>query len=487
MHYGIQINYKTLTYINSIFIAFLACIMFIPFLVDLVFAHPNYKFFLISCLSMGFISGIIIIAAKPESKLTLNLKEGFFLITSCWVSICFCASIPLMMSGFSATDSLFEVVSSLTTTGATVFPSKTVTLSKGTQIWCTILQWFGGIGIIVMAMSVMPMLRIGGMQLLRMESADRSDKLLPRVSQVAGSIFGIYVFLTLIAMLLLQAAGMSIFESICYSMGALSTGGIAIWNDSINHYNNFAIELIMVVFMIIGATPLFLFVKLWRGEWNALWKDNQSRTYYLILLGSSIITAFWLWNERGFDLFPAIRHSIFNIVSVATSTGYTSTNYVTWGGFPILLLLFLSIIGGCTGSTAGGVKVFRLQVLYAIAKTQIKQMLHPHGVFVPIYQNRHVSEAIVASVLTYFVLWGVSFVVLSLILAFCGLSFSSAFYTALAMLSNLGLAFSDGLNISSNFSFFSTPAKWFMMLGMILGRLEFVTLFALISPTFWRD
>jgi trk system potassium uptake protein TrkH len=442
---------------------------------------------LINALSTGFVSGIIIIGAKPDEKLTLNLKEAFLLIPTCWISVSFFSSLPLMMSGFSLTDSLFEVISSLTTTGATVFPRKLEFTSKGTHLWCAILQWFGGIGIIVMAMSVMPMLRIGGMQLLRMESADRSDKLLPRVSQVAGAIFLTYVFLTIVALLLLRASGMDLFESVCYAMGALSTGGISQWDASIGHYDNLGAEIIMAVFMLIGGTPLFLFVKLWKGDWQILWKDSQSRTYYIIIVFSITLVSFWLWHKRGIEFSTALRHSIFNVISVATSSGYVSTEYATWGGFPVLMLLFLAIVGGCTGSTAGGIKIFRLQVVYSIAKTQIKQILRPHGVFVPTYQNRNVSETVVASVLTYFVLFGLSFVGLTLTLAFTGLTFPTSIYTSLAMLSNLGIAFSDGLNITSNFSFCSEEAKWSMMLGMILGRFEFVTLFALISPAFWKD
>ncbi len=487
MKYGVQINYKILMYINSIFISFLSVLMLIPIVVDLVSGSANYKYFFMSALSMGFVSGIIIISAKPDEKLNLNLKEAFFLIPTCWMTISFCAATPFMVSGFSLTDSLFEIVSSLTTTGATVFPNKMIDFSKGMQIWCAILQWFGGIGIIVMAMSVMPMLRIGGMQLLKMESADRSDKLLPRISQVARSIFGIYLFLTIIAMLLLQTAGMNVFDSVCHAMGSLSTGGISIWYSSVHHYHSIWIEFIMMFFMLIGATPLFLFVKLWKGEWSALWDDTQARSYYIIIAFSSIAITFWLWNERGFDFFSALRHSLFNVVSISASAGYTSTEYMTWGGFPVLLLLFLSVMGGCTGSTAGGMKVFRLQVIYEIAKNQIKQMLHPHGVFSPTYQNRNISDAIVSSVLTYFVLWAVSFIFLSLSLAFFGVNFSTSIYTTLAMLSNLGLSFNDNLIITSNFSFFSEGPKWLMMAGMILGRLEFVTLFAVISPSFWKD
>ena len=258
--------------------------MLIPIVLDLALGSPNYKYFFVSALSMGFISGIIIIAAKPDEKLTLNLKEAFLLIPTCWFTISFCAATPLMISGFSFTDSLFEIISSLTTTGATVFPNKMIDFSKGMQIWCGILQWFGGIGIIVMAMSVMPMLRIGGMLLLRMESADRADKLLPRISQVARSIFGIYLFLTIIAVLLLQTAGMPVFDSICHAMGALSTGGISTWYSSVHHYNNIWIEFIMKIFMLVGATPLFLFVRLWRGEWSALWKDTQAKSYYITIV-----------------------------------------------------------------------------------------------------------------------------------------------------------------------------------------------------------
>ncbi len=487
MHYGTQINYKTLTYINGVFVSFLACIMLIPAFLDFSLSHPNYKYFLLSSLGTGFISGIIIISTKTNDKLGLNLKEAFLLIPTCWVSASFFSCLPLMLSGFSLTDSLFEVVSALTTTGATVFPKKLGFSSKGTHLWCAILQWFGGIGIIVMAMSVMPMLRIGGMQLLRMESTDKSDKLLPRVSQIAGSIFFTYVFLTITALLLLRAAGMDLFESICHAMGALSTGGISEWDASIGHYDNLSAEMILAVFMLIGGTPLFLFVRLWKGEWSALWKDSQAKTYYTILAICILIVAFWLYSKRGIEFPTALRHSIFNVISVGTSSGYISTEYATWGGFPVLILLFLSIIGGCTGSTSGGIKIFRIQVVYAIAKNQIKQMLHPHGVFVPTYQNKNISETVASSVLTYFVFFSLSFAGLTLLLSSTGLTFPSSIYTSLAMLSNLGIAFSDGLNITSNFSFCPEPAKWFMMLGMILGRLEFVTLFALMSNTFWKD
>ena len=486
MNYGQNINPRVLLYINSVFIFTLAIAMVVPAITDYYTGHPNYKIFAFSSICLLVTSGTLILTGKTLKKDFLNIREIFILAPLCWAMLSVCAAFPLYWGGVSFLDALFEVVSSLTTTGATV-ALKIDDYSKGIQIWLAVLQWLGGIGIIVMAMAVMPVLRIGGIHLMRLEYSDSSRKALPKVAQLAAAILTVYILFTSIGSLLLRHAGMDWFNAFCHSMGAISTGGFSPWKNSIEHYNSFYVEIIVLVLMLIGGTPLVLFIKVWKKNWKDVVRDHQVKLYYKIILYASIITSFWLWNARGFEIWKAIRHSFFTVVSLATSSGYHSTHYGAWGSFPILLLIFLSVMGGCSGSTAGGIKVFRLHVVWVIMKTKLYNMFSPRRIINIEYHEQALSEKLIAGVVTYLTLWGMTFIVLALLLTYCNVPLSLAVSASLSSLSNLGIAFVDDFTVVSNFSEFSSWAKGYMMLGMLLGRLEFVSFFVLIIPSFWRE
>ncbi len=461
--------------------------MVIPAIFNFITYGSDWEEFIFSALLTGVLGLFTIFTTMPTKRMSFSIREAFLFTTISWTLMCCLASLPFFLSneGMTLTDALFETTSALTTTGATVL-SHLSSCSPGLLVWRSLLQWLGGIGIVVMALTILPILKIGGMQLFRTESSDQSEKILPRVTQIASGTFTLYFLFTIVGAILLNIVGINGFDAFCHALTAIATGGLSTQDNSIQAFNNPAAEIILIIFMIIGSSTFTLFIKAWHGDWRSLWTNSQLRVFLGAIFFTSLILAFWRFFYNGIPFLEALRTSLFNVTSIITTTGYVCDDYTLWGSFPLMLFFVLSFIGGCTGSTSGGIKVFRFQVLFNVAKTQIAQLRRPHGIFLPYYNKRPIPETVITSVLTFFILYGACYAFLSLGLALCGLDLITCLSGAVATLGNVGPGLGSIIGPMGNFATLPVAAKWLMMGGMILGRLELLTVFILFMPSFWR-
>ena len=393
--------FQPVLYIIGYLLSALSIILCIPAGVDAFYGNNQWQSFTFSSLISLFF-GIILILANKSDNFNISIKQAFLLTTLSWIFIAFFGSLPFIFSNLelSFTDAFFESMSGITTTGSTIL-SGLDNLPHGILIWRSLLQWIGGIGIIVIAISFLPVLKVGGMQLFHTESADSSEKVLPRAGQIASIIGIIYFVLTMLCALLLWIFGMSTFDSIAHSMTTLATGGFSTSDMSIGKYDNINIEFTISIFMILGSLPFVLYLQAVRGNIFAIFKDNQVQFFILLVITSVLIVTFWNYQNTA-TFFNNFRASLFNTISIFTGTGYTTQDFNNWGSFVIILFLFLMLVGGCAGSTTCGIKIFRLQILYQSAKIQIFKLLNPHGVSVAKFNKMPVSESISSSVMGYF-------------------------------------------------------------------------------------
>lgn len=486
---------RIIFYIIGNFLITLAAAMTIPAMVDLYAGHGDWISFVISAAITLFIGIMLILSNRSEQK-GLSIRQAFLLTGLSWISLGFFAALPFFYSeiGLGFTDSVFEAVSGITTTGSTVI-SGLDDAPSGILLWRSILQWLGGIGIIVMAISVLPMLKVGGMQLFQTESSDNSEKILPRTAQLAGELLFLYTALTLLCAILYGLAGMEAFDAINHAMTTLATGGYSTKDASMGYFDP-AIQWICITFMILGALPFMLYLRALHGDATPLLKDRQIHWFLIALLCIITVMAVYLFissgnpaiNEEGrqLSILDSLRLAAFSIVSVITTTGYANADYGLWGPFAIGVFFFVTFSGGCAGSTTGGIKIFRFQVLYGVTRNHILRLIHPHGIFVSYYNKRPGQEDVPLSVMTFFFLFFFSFAVMVLILKALGLDFLTAMSGAGTALANVGPGLGDIIGPSGNFAPLEDAAKWVLIAGMLLGRLELLTLMVLIAPQFWQ-
>jgi trk system potassium uptake protein TrkH len=331
------------------------------------------------------------------------------------------------------------------------------------------------------------MLRVGGMQLVRTESSDLSEKILPRAAQVASAIGLIYLALTMLCATLYYSAGMTTFEAAAHAMTTLATGGYSTRDASFGGFDNAAIDVVAIVFMCLGALPFVLYIQATNGQLRPLLTDAQVRWFFGIVTAFVLAITSWLVIVEDAAPLDALHHAAFNIVSLITTTGYASTDYGLWGAFPVAALFFLMAVGGCTGSTAGGIKVFRFTVLHAIARNQFARLVRPHGVFVPLFNGRPLPETAAISVMAFVFMYGLSFSIVAIALSALGLDYLTAMSSAVTALGNVGPGLGDIVGPAGNFSALPDTAKWILSFAMLLGRLELFTVLVLFTPTFWRS
>ncbi|MFQ5785030.1 MAG: TrkH family potassium uptake protein [Alphaproteobacteria bacterium] len=481
-----MIDLRPVLFVVGILLTVLATFMFVPALVDAAAGNPDWRVFLVSAFFTLFI-GVTLALTNRTAPARLNVRQTFLLTTLAWLVTAAFAALPFAFAALDLdyTDAFFESMSGLTTTGSTVI----VGLDRappGILLWRALLQWQGGIGIIVMAIAVLPMLGIGGMQLFRTESSDRSEKVLPRAAQIAAAIGLTYLALTVAAAVSYWVVGMTPFEAICHAMTTIPTGGYSTYDASIGHFRDNATEWVVSFFMVASGIPFLLYFQLARGHGGELWRNSQVRWYLALVAVVVLALTLWLWLVQDKQNHVALRHAVFNVISVATGTGYASTDYGAWGGFEVTALLFVMVMGGCSGSTTGGIKVFRFQILYASAKAQIRRLLRPHGVFVPRYDRKPVPDSVSAAVISFFFLFMVSFAVVAVALAMLGLDLMTSVSGALTALSNVGPGLGAVIGPSGTFAPLPDAAKWLLAAAMLLGRLEFFTVLVLFTPRFWR-
>ncbi len=469
------------------FLVLLAALMLVPALVDAAAGSPDWLTFLASALLTLFVGVSLTFAAWREEEITLHRRQAFLFTSVVWLAAAAFGALPFSFAELklSYTDGFFEAMSGITTTGSTVIVGLDHA-PPGILLWRALLQWLGGIGFIAIGIAVLPALRIGGMQLFQTESSDRSEKILPRVAQLAGGILSAYTGLTALCAVAYGFAGMSAFDAVTHAMTTLSTGGYANYDVSFAHFASPAIEWIAVVFMTAGGLPFVLYVRFLHGNTGALWRDTQVRWFLATLLVASLAVAGWVHVTLGLSPGEALRAAAFNVVSVVTTTGYASADYNTWGTFAAVAFLFLTFAGGCTGSTSGGIKQFRYIVLYEQAVVQLRRLMQPSGVFLPRFNDRPISETVAVAVLAFFFLFALCTVALTAALALCGLDLVTSLTGAATALNNVGPGLGPVIGPVGNFAPLPDAAKWLLAFGMLLGRLELFTLLVLLLPSFWR-
>lgn len=450
--------------------------------------HPHWVPFLLGGCLTTFIGISFIFAFRGLKTFNdLRVREIFLLTFISWITLSFCAAIPLWLSPLqiSFVDAIFEMVSALTTTGATIF-KKIEVLPKSILLWRAILQWIGGVGISIMAITLLPILKIGGMGLFRSEFSDKSEKVLPQLSQITTSILIVYSILTLSAFSLYFYGGMSIFDAFCHAMTTVSTGGLSNYTDSFIHFNSTFIDIVCISFMYLSSLPFLLYVKAFRGHSGAFHGNSQVKIFTQIYIFFTIILTFWLWHKTNTGVLYALQKSAFTVMSILSTSGFANHDYMIWGSFPAVLVLFISMIGGCTGSTSGGIKIFRFEILSRVCSSHIKKIHTPHGIFKPTYNGQLIDSAIITSIIVFLVLWAFTIFIIAFLGAFWGLDIVTAISGAVAIVTNVGPGIGNILGPSGNYADLPNFIKWLYMAGMILGRLEFLTIIVLFSFSAWR-
>ncbi len=484
---GRLIDVRPVFFVIGLFLSVLALAMLVPMVTELAIGQPGWKPFAAGAALTLFV-GVILALTNHVRDIRLNLRQAFLLTTLSWVVIAAFGALPLVFAslGLTYADAYFEAMSGLTTTGSTVIVGLDRAPS-GILLWRGLLNWMGGIGIIALAVAVLPALKVGGMQLFRLESSDKSDKVLPRAPQIAAGIGVVYVFLSALCAFLYWLGGMNGLEATTHAMATLATGGFSTSDDSFGHFNSAFIDTVAIVFMFMGGMTFTLFVRAMHGDRMALLADRQTRWYLAVAVGFTGAIALWHWQVNGAGFFYSLRHAAFNVVSILTTTGFVSTDYSQWGPLPQILIFFLAFVGGCSGSTSGGIKIFRFQILTALARTHALHTLAPSAVFVPKYNNRPITEAVTHSVLAFVFLYALSFALIAAGLGLLGLDLVTSLSGSAAALGNVGPGLGDIIGPAGNFSTLPEAAKWLLSLAMLLGRLELLTVVVIFSRHYWRD
>jgi len=480
-------NYKTVFFAIGLLLIILGAFMLIPFFVQFIYGEENNTF--LSSASVTVFIGILLVLTNLEENRKLNLQQAFLLTTLSWLSIAIFGSIPFLLSdlNLSFVDAFFESMSGITTTGSTIITNLD-NAPKSILIWRAILQWLGGIGIIVMAITMLPLLNIGGMQLFRKESSDTTEKIFPKTREVALIISIIYLTLTFVCGIAYWSVGMNIFDSIAHSMTTIATGGFSTHSSSIGYFQNPKIEVIAIIFIILGSIPFIAYLKFVKGDKKIFFKDAQIKGLVYILIISVLLMFFYLMlSNKDYSFSENLRISTFNVVSILSGTGYVTTDFSLWGKFPLVFFLFLMFVGGCAGSTTCGIKIFRFQILGRFIINQIKKLVYPHGVFSIKYNNEKISNTFIYSIITFIFLYFFIFFVLAALLSLNGLDFITAISGSASAISNVGPGLGDIIGPNGNFSDLPNFSKLSLSFGMLLGRLELFAVLVLFFPSFWKN
>jgi len=479
-------NYKTVFFTLGILQIILGISMMIPILTQFIYSEMDSSFIGASIISIIF--GVLFFLTNLNHDKKLNLQQAFLLTALSWLSIAIFGSLPFIFSTLelSITDSFFESMSGITTTGSTII-SSLEDAPRSILLWRAMLQWLGGIGIIVMAITLMPIMNVGGMQLFKISNNDSSEKLLPKSKDIALRLIYIYLSLTALCAVTYKIFDMSIFDSITHAMTTIATGGFSNYNESIGYFNSLSIEISSMVFIILGSIPFIAYIKFLNGNKKIFISDIQIKSFVKIIIYSIILLFIYLTIQNGDISQISLRAISFNVVSILTGTGYVTGEFDGWGNFPLIFFLTLMFIGGCAGSTTCGIKIFRIQILYLFIVNQLKKIIYPNGVFVIKYDKNNVDDKFMASIISFIFLYLVVFFLITAFLSLSGLDFVTSISGAATSISNVGPGLGSTIGPNGNFSNIPEISKWILSLGMILGRLELFAILVLFLPSFWRN
>ncbi len=479
-------DFRPVGFVIGRLVIVLGASMMVPFLLDIADQNGNAGGFVLAAFLTLTAGLALTLITRTSDGDGLTRPQAFLLTVIVWVILPIFGALPFVFGAPAATytDAYFEAMSGLTTTGATVFFDLDQA-PRGMLLWRALLQWFGGVGIVIVAIVFLPMMRIGGMQFFRSESFDLGSNVMPRATELAASLFYVYVMLSIACVLAYSAAGMSAFDALAHAMTTVSTGGYGTHDNGFEAFGVMA-HYVAIVFMWLGALPFIRFIQLARGNTRGFWHDSQIRAFLAIILAVSATMVVWLVINDRHPLPQAIREALFNVTSAMTGTGYASDPYETWGALPVALFFVIPLIGGCTGSTACSAKVFRYQILYSALVVQIKRIHSPHGVFPLRYQGRQVEPEVVSSIMGYFFVFFFCLSVWAILLSLLGLDTVTAISASVAALANLGPGLGPEIGPSGNYAGLPETAKWLLSFGMLLGRLEFLSVMVLFMPIFWQ-
>ncbi|MEC7136851.1 MAG: TrkH family potassium uptake protein [Pseudomonadota bacterium] len=478
---------KTVFFLIGVLLIVLGLSMLAPYSMQVLYKENSHSF--ISSSFVTIFIGILCILANLEKDLKLNLRQTFLFSTLAWVTVAIFGSLPFVLSNqtFSFSDAFFESMSGITTTGATII-SDLDNSPKSILLWRAIMQWLGGIGIVVMAITNLPLLKVGGMQLFKMEGPDSTEKILPRTIEVAAIIISTYIILTLFCGFFYWIFGMTVFDSICHAMTTIATGGFSTHNDSIGFFKNSNIEIVASLFIILGSIPFISYLKFSQGNKKIFFQDVQIKgLIYLLAISILIMFLYLLFINYEGNLFEKIRISSFNVISILSGTGYVTDDFGLWGKFSLIFFLFLMFIGGCAGSTACGIKIFRLQMLLIFLKNQVKKLIYPNSVIITKYNNYKISDDFIRSVIIFIFSFLFIFLIIAMLLSISGLDFVTSISGAASSISNVGPGLGEIIGPDGNYKTLPDLSKWILAAGMLLGRLELFAVLVLFFPSFWRN
>ncbi|MGC4027064.1 MAG: TrkH family potassium uptake protein [Mesorhizobium sp.] len=474
-------------HVAAVFAMYLSAAMLIPAAIDLHYRSRDWQVFAFSALIMGGAATAIMLAtrgAKPQP----NTRFGFLLVNLLWLTLAVAGAVPFMMSSLelSFTDAFFESVSGVTTTGSTVI-SGLDNAPPGIIMWRSLLSFMGGLGVIALGLFLLPFLNIGGVSYFRIESSDIADRPFERFQTFALSLIGIYTALVAVCAFCYNASGMPGFHAINHAMSTVATGGFSTHDTSFLRYaNNPAILWTASIFMLIGGLPfsvMILFAV--RGRYDAM-RDPQIRVYVGYTIAFALMVAIYLRSTRNISFFDALTHSTFNLISIITTTGFSSDDYLLWGPFAVACIYVATFLGGCSGSTTGGIKAYRFLILFQLMGNGVRRLIYPNMVQPVRYGDRTIDpdmqRAVVLFISSFFVLWAI----FTMLLGATGLDFLSATTGALASLTNVGPGLSAQIGPMGNYADVPDAAKWICSAAMLLGRLEILSVLVIFSPVFWR-
>jgi len=473
-------------YVIGLLVLVLGLTMLVPMALDLYLGDPHWQAFFDSAVLTSLAGALLALACASGVEKRLTIQQTFLLTTGVWLALPVFGALPFVFGATEAryVDAFFEAMSGLTTTGATVFTGLE-TLPEGLLLWRGLTQWFGGIGIIVVAMVFLPELRVGGMQIFRSEGFETMGKILPRAAEIAKQISVIYVALTVAAAIVYAALGMAPFDAVVHAMTTVSTGGFSTIDASFGAFQG-PLEYAAVVFMILASLPFVRYVQMLAGAARPFFADTQARAYLATILILTLFFAIYRFAINGDGLETGLREALFNVTSIISGTGYSSTDYQRWGAEAVVLFFFIGLIGGCAGSTSCSIKVFRYQLLMTSISTQLKRLYAPHGIFEPRYEGRKVSEEVLSSVMAFFVMFFVTLGVFAILLGLTGLDFMTSVSGAAAALGNIGPGLGPVIGPAGTYAALDDSAKWILSAAMLIGRLELMAVFVLFTTRFWQ-
>ncbi len=481
------IDANRVSFVIGVMFLVMTVFMFPPTLTDVVAGNADWRVFAGSAFVTGFAGLMLVMTSRGHWSQQVSLKEGFVLTVTSWVVMCMVAAIPFVFYGgdISLLDAWFEAVSGLTTTGSTVLVGLDH-MPPGILLWRSIIQWIGGVGIVLMALIMLPFLRVGGMQLFQSESSDRSDKFVPRAAELMSLIAVTYTVLTILCALAYRFGGMSTFDALNHAMTTVATSGFSTRDLSIGHFDDTAIHWTATFFMFASSLPLVIYIKAVRNRSLASFADEQVVGFAKIALFAVLTLTLWYWWKWDVSFPVALEVVAFNTISILSTTGYAMGDYTMWGTGAAGIFFLLMFLGGCTGSTTGGLKTFRLQVMYKTARAYIGRLMSPNRVLVSTFNDRQITSDISSSVLAYVTVMFASVMAFTLILSLFDLDFVTSLSGAVSAVANIGPGLGPIIGPAGNYAPLPDGAKFMLTIAMLLGRLEFFTVLVLLNRNFWR-